>query len=38
VAQTTDDNAAASEQLAASSEELGSQATVLRELIARFRT
>jgi methyl-accepting chemotaxis protein len=38
VAKTTDDNAAASEQLAASSEELGSQATVLRELIARFRT
>ncbi len=37
VAQTTDANAAASEQLAASSEELGSQATVLRELIARFR-
>jgi methyl-accepting chemotaxis protein len=38
VAQTTDANAAASEQLAASSEELGSQASVLRELIARFRT
>ena len=38
VAQTTDANAAASEQLAASSEQLGSQATVLRELIARFRT
>lgn len=37
VAKTTDDNAAASEQLAASSEQLGSQATVLRELIARFR-
>ena len=38
VAQTTDANAAASEQLAASSEELGSHASVLRELIARFRT
>lgn len=37
VAQTTDANAAASEQLAASSEQLGSQASVLRELIARFR-
>ena len=33
----TDANAAASEELAASSEQLGSQATVLRELIARFR-
>ncbi len=38
VADTTEANAAASEELAASSEQLGSQATVLRELTSRFRT
>jgi methyl-accepting chemotaxis protein len=38
IAQITEQNAAGSEEMASSSEELGAQATALRELVARFKT
>lgn len=38
VAQVTEQSAAGSEEMASSSEELGAQATALRELVARFKT
>ncbi|HEY0984753.1 MULTISPECIES: methyl-accepting chemotaxis protein [unclassified Schlesneria] len=37
ISKTTDSNAAASEEMAASAEELGSQATTLQDLVARFK-
>ena len=38
VADVTETNAAGSEQLASSSEELGAQSTTLREMVGRFLT
>jgi methyl-accepting chemotaxis protein len=37
VSDTTESNAAASEEMAASAEQLGAQAQSLRDLVAKFR-
>ncbi len=38
VAEVTEQSAAGSEEMASSNEELGAQASALRELVAQFRT
>jgi len=38
IAEVTEQNAAGSEEMASSSEQLGAQATALRDLVARFKT
>jgi methyl-accepting chemotaxis protein len=38
IAQVTEQNAAGSEEMASSSEELGAQATALQEIVRRFKT